>query len=435
MALTRSLPAGRARSAGRLPGPRSTPASLRLRLLALLLCVAALWATMGLATGGAHGAVSDAGARAVPAVTDTARVGYFLADADRVAVESLLSGTMRLSGPGRQYQEDLKNAHQALAQAAEHDATGAGGSGTLQAVEGLLVDYAGLVEQAHANADQGVLAAAYLGYASRLMQAPDTGILARVEQLRRDERQAVDQRRQSRWLAPGVLLWVLAPAAPGLALLVGTQRFLSRHFNRRLNPALLAGSVLLAGLAGWGLLQALHTDRAFGSATTALDELSGAWQARALAARASAGDALALVERDPAEPFADGFVGYADRIGDLVQGDSAAADQDSTAQVIGSLEKFRAADAEVERQAAGQDPGAAATVLGRGPAQLGGSGAALDAGLSRLTVLAQQRLGAARSAAGADAGLGPGLPLLSVTVAGLCLLGLWPRIDEYRGVR
>ncbi|WP_035841824.1 hypothetical protein [Kitasatospora azatica] len=435
MASTRTFPVRRVRSAGRLSGARSTPASLRLRVLALLLCVAALWATMGLTFGGAHGAVSDADARAVPAVADTAQVGYFLADADRVAVESLLSGTMRLSGPGQRYQEDLKNAHQALAQAAEHDATGASGSGKLQTVEGLLVDYTSLVEQAHANAGQSVLAGAYLSYASRLMQAPDSGILARVEKLRRDERQAVDQHRQSPWLAPGVLLGVLAPAALGLALLVGTQRFLSRHFNRRLNPALLAGSLLLAGLAGWGLVQSLHTDRAFDSATAALDNLSGAWQARALAAQASAGDALAVVEGDPAESFPAGLVGYADQVRDLVQSDSAPTDQDTTAQVIDSLEKFRAANAEVERQAAGRDPAAAATVLGRGPAQLGGSGAALDAGLSRLTVLAQQRLGAAQSSAGAELGLGPGLPLLSVTVAGLCLLGLWPRIDEYRGVR
>ncbi|MDH6576178.1 hypothetical protein [Kitasatospora sp. MAP5-34] len=430
-----------------------------------MLCTAALWGAMDLTLTGAHGAVSDIGTHAAPAAVDTARAAYYLADADRVAAESMLSGTVRLGGPGQRYQDDLKTAHQALEQAAEHDATGTAGSGQLQAVEGLLVEYTSLVEQAHANAGQGVLGAAYLTYASGLLHTPGDGILTRIEQLRQAERQVAAERGRSVWLAPGVLFGVLAPAVVALALLVGTQRFLRRHFKRRLSPALLAGSVLLVGLAGWGLGQSLHADRAFGSATAALDRLSASWQARSLAAQAAASDSLALVQDDPAAPFASDFTGYATKLADplpdpaarpaghagppqfhgiladLLRAGSAPtnpatpAEQDAAGRALDSFQRFTAADARLQQQAAQHSPDAAVTAVGTGSTQLGGTGAALDGDLSSLAALTQQRLAGAQTAARAELGLDVGLPVLCAGIAALCLAGLWPRIDEYRAAR
>ncbi|WP_159398705.1 hypothetical protein [Streptomyces sp. MJM8645] len=458
---------------GRRPAaPPTTPGRLRRVVVALVLCTAALWGTLEAALAGAHTAVSAAEAHADPALVDIAQLSYLLADADRVAAGSFASGTVRLSGPGQRYQDDLKSAHQALARAAEHDATGPAGSGRLQAVEGLLVEYTSLVEQAHATESQGALGAAYLSYASSLMHKPGDGVLAQVQQLRAAEQQELGRQQQSGWLAPVVLLGVLAPAVLALVLLVGTQRFLSRHFNRRLNPYLLTASVLLLTLAGWTVVATLHTDRAFGTATDeVLPRLTATWQARALAAEAAGGDALAVVRTVPGQDLSDDFATYtgplADRpvtpgavaaaenqqpafhgiLADLfdadLRPDSSPAKRDAALHTLQDFQQFTAADAELRRQAATRGPATAAaadptmvaTAVGPGAAQLGGAGAAFDADLARLTELDRQRLADAESAARSDLGLGRALPVLCAAIAVLCLGGLWPRIDEYRAAR
>ncbi|MFD7907604.1 hypothetical protein ACFV4G_35905 [Kitasatospora sp. NPDC059747] len=471
MAATAGMRSRAHRFGGRPAAPPTTPGRLRRTVVALVLCTAALWGTLQTALSGAHTTVSAAEAHADPALVDTAQLSYLLADADRVAAGSFASGTVRLSGPGQRYQDDLKSAHQALARAAEHDATGPAGSGRLQAVEGLLVEYTGLIEQAHATESQGALGTAYLSYATNLMHKPGDGVLAQVRQLRAAEQQELDRQRQSGWLAPAALLGVLAPALLALVLLVATQRFLSRHFNRRLNPCLLTASLLLLALAGWTAAATLHADRAFATAADeALPRLTAAWQARALAADAAGGDALAVVQAVPGQDLSDDFATYtgqlADRpvtpgeaaaaeseppafhgiLADLIDADlrpdSSPAKRDAAVHTLQDFRQFTAADAELRRQAATRGPAAAAadpavvaTAVGPGPAQLGGAGAAFDADLARLAEPDRQRLADAESAARSDLGLGRALPVLCAAIALLCLGGLWPRIDEYRAAR
>ncbi|MCZ4123444.1 hypothetical protein [Streptomyces sp. H39-S7] len=462
------------RRAAREPSPPpATPRRLRRAVLALLLCTVALWGSLQLALTGAHTAISAAAAHTVPAIVDTSQVAYFLADADRVAAGSFASGTVALSGPGQRYQDDLKSAHQALARAAEHDATGPAGSGQLQAIEGLLVEYTSLIEQAHATAGRGVLSTAYLSYASNLMHKPDSGILAQVQLLQAADQQALSRQRHSPWLAPATLYGVLVPAAVALVLLVATQRFLSRHFHRRINPYLLAASGLLITLAGWTVVATLHSDRAF---TTACDEalpsLTASWQARTLARQAAGADALAIVQTAPGQGFSHGFATYtaplADRpvtpavieaartggpafqgiLADLLRSDLGpdsddTARRDTALRTLQDFRRFTAADTDLQRQAAGHDfaaaattdPAMVATAVGPGPTQLGGTGATLDMDLTRLTDLHRQRLADAEASARSDLGLQLALPVLCAAIAALCLAGLWPRIDEYRAAR
>ncbi|MHA6765156.1 hypothetical protein [Streptacidiphilus sp. PAMC 29251] len=427
------------------PGPGATaprtPAPRRLRrvLVALVLCTAALWGTLEFALGGAHSAVSAAESRAVPAIVDTSQVAYYLADADRVAAGSFASGTVRLSGPGQRYQDDLKSANQALERAAQDDATGSAGSAQLQSIEGLLVEYTSRIEQAHAAQGQGALGSAYLSYASSLMHDPATGILAEVTQLQAADQQQLLRQRHSGWLSAAALIGVLVPAPVALVLLIGTQRFLSRHFQRRLNPCLLAASLLLTALVGWTVGETLHSDHAFSAATgTELPRLTDSWQARTLVWEASGSDALALVRTTQGQAFSSGFAGFSSPLAALLDrdpGTAAAHPEQPDATVRAHLQRFTAADAELRQQAAAHSPGTVATAVGPGPTQLVGAATALDADLAPVTGLHQQRLTAAEVSARSDLGLGTALPLLCAAIAALCLGGLWPRIDEYRAAR
>ncbi|GAA1250899.1 hypothetical protein GCM10009665_46970 [Kitasatospora nipponensis] len=455
-----------------------TPLRLRRTAQGWLLCAVLLWAVPALVLGGAHGAVSAAQDHAAPAVVDAAQVGAYLADADRVATAGFVAGTVQLSGPGQQYQDDLKSAEQALERAAGHDANGAG---QLQTVEGLLVEYTSLIEQAHANAGRNTLSTAYLGYAAGVMNAPDTGILAQVAALQAAEQDRVDRQRHSGWLAPAVQIGMLAPAVPALVLLVSTQRFLSRHFRRRLNPGLLAATVLLLALSGWTAAEALRDYRAFTTACDrALPRLTAGWQARTLTARAAGGDALAVFRGIPGQPLGGDFgttlapltrdagapapaptlapapgdlaspagAPSQGKLAQLLAGDLAGADpadgrRAGAEHLLQDYRRFTDADAALRQRAGtlGQDaapatdPATVAAAVGPAGTQLGGAVTALDADLAARTTLARQDLAGAEATAGSDQGLSLALPLLCAALAGLGLAGLWPRIDEYRAPR
>ncbi len=448
-----------ARSPARAFARTSTPGRLRRALVALLLCTAASWGGLYLALSGAHATVSAAEAQAIPALVDTSQLSYYLADADRTAAGSFASGAVRLSGPGQRYQDDLKSAHQALERAAEHDATGPAGSAELQAIEGLLVEYTSLVEQAHATGGQGALGTAYLSYASSLMHKPADGVLAHVQQLRAAEQRELDGQRHSWWRTPAVLVGVLVPAALALALLIVTQRFVSRHFRRRVNPYLLAACVLLLVLGCWVVTESLGGDRAFSTATDQeLPRLTASWQARTLATEAAGSDALAVVQAVPGPDFASWTAPLADVpvtpavvaaarnstpafhgiLADLLRPelgpDSSyyTGRRDAALRTLQDFQQFTEADAELQRQVTDHDPDMVATAVGPGSTQLGGAGAALDTDLARHTDLHRQRLADAESSARADLGLGVALPVLCTLIAALCVGGLWPRIDEYR---
>ncbi|WP_371502203.1 hypothetical protein OG871_34445 [Kitasatospora sp. NBC_00374] len=448
--------------------PSDTPTRLRRVAAVLALCTATTWGALSLTLSGAHGVVTEAGSRTVPSIVDSGQAAYYLADADRVAAASFASGSVRLTGPGQQYQDDLKSAHQALARVAEHDPTGAAGSAQLQAVAGLLVEYTGLVEQAHAAEGDGGLGGAYLGYASGLMHKPDDGILARIGQLQAAELDRLAQHRRSVWTAPGLLFAVLAPALVGLVVLVRTQRFLRRHFHRRVNPCLLAASVLLTALAGWSAVGTVGVDDASATAgDRVVPRLVAAWKVRTVTAAAAGSDTAAVVRGERAGKLAAGFYRYSgmltDReitaklvdeaklrppefggtLADLLRpelavdgkpGTTGATRREAALRTLQDYRAFVAAHDTLQLGVAVDRPGLGPSAAGPARTELGGAIAALDTDLAEVTDLGRRQLADAVADSRSDRGLGLAVPLLCAAVALLCGLGLWPRIDEYRAV-
>ncbi|MBM7774361.1 hypothetical protein JOD54_004565 [Actinokineospora baliensis] len=230
--------------------------------------------------------VRDVETAAAPAVLGIANARDALARAELAVNETFASGRSPLTGPGEDYQNQIALASQALTQVAEDNVAGERGRTLLRSVQGLLIDYIGLIEQADAHQDRtsGVvppLATANLWYASGLMDDVQARLVA------------LSGMQQEQMLAgsPGVSApdWpplVLAVAL--VALLVLTQLWLPKRFRRAVNVPLLAATALAVTLAA--LTAASLDARAdLGAARGGLDRVA-ARQADLVTATSAQGD-------------------------------------------------------------------------------------------------------------------------------------------------
>lgn len=248
----------------------TTARDLRARLSLLLV--------LGLATTlvlfGAFRAVHDDADRlassSAPGVlaVDTARSA--LASARDAAAEAGLEGAGTSA-----FHTRVSVAHQALALAASENVTGLDGRRTLQTVTGLIAVYSGWVEQAGREPGGSPLRAAYLHYAGRVLDAPDTeeDIMGRLAELREQQLDVAEEQAAFGW--PLVLAWGAAAVLfTALCAALGeAQRFVRRRFRRLADPPLLAATALWA--AGAATLAWL-TLRTRTGAADALRELRGA---------------------------------------------------------------------------------------------------------------------------------------------------------------
>ncbi|MBN6039150.1 hypothetical protein [Amycolatopsis sp. 195334CR] len=253
-------------TAGRGSGVSTLRRLQRLRLgLVAATGVATLAALLTFA--GIQAAVAGVRDGTAPAVLGVLAAQDALVKADNALVTGFDTGQVELTGPGERHQSELVIARQSLTQVAENNAAGVEGSRALQVVDGLLAGYANFVGQADAHyrhQDGRMVGAADLWYASRLMHAPDNGILARLDALADLQHDALRERLSGGWLAGAVAgLWLL-PALLLLGLLGYTQYRLRRKFRRRWNFWLLGATTLLLGLI-------LTTSFAFGSVSGARD--------------------------------------------------------------------------------------------------------------------------------------------------------------------
>lgn len=194
---------------------------------------------------GVHRTAQTVQTRTAPSILEVDQARAALVAADAAAINSFHTGEVRLAGPGVQYQNQIAAASRSLAQVAEDNVAGSAGSQRIQLVEGLLVAYVGLIEQADAlyRQDGGTeLGKAHLWYASRLLHG---GLLSQLDTLRQDEQRALSRQLSSGWLKPlAVSVWIGAILAL-LVLLLAAQIFLSLRFRRTLNPPLIGATVLL----------------------------------------------------------------------------------------------------------------------------------------------------------------------------------------------
>lgn len=418
--------------------PRTTPQRLRLLVLllipAVLLCAAVSWIRVARA-GDAAETLRD---RRLPAVVALAQVGAALTEADRSATGELASGAFPLTGPGTEYQDAVKTAGQALADARERLGASGADLAQLRAVDGLIIEYTSLVGIAQGGRE-GALAVAGLVYASELLHTPNTGILARLGELRETQLAEIREARDGFWTSDAALLPLWLCALYAVAVLVVTLVFMRRRFRRHVNVPVALAVMLLLVLAAWSTAQGLRTsDRVDAAAGRAVPELTGLWQARTDAQRVVGAESLALVTRGQGADHraaAHGAItqlrGETARltgspVGTGVRDDVSAMDRVLAALAARGVAPGSAADLSLS------DDGTVRLLLGGGPDALTGLAGEIDTALAG--VAAESRRSAERDldAAASDQGLAWGGPLLCAGALAAGLWGLWRRMDEYR---
>jgi hypothetical protein len=439
-------------------GAATTPG--RLRLLAGLVTAGSglLWIVGAGVLLGSASALEGIGRNTVPAIVLTQQVHAALAAADRSAANAFLSGGVEIVEPRTEYEIDLATATADLETAAEQNRAGARASAELQAIGALLTQYTGLVEQARANNRQGFpIGVAYLRDASDLMHRPGDGILARVDAVGALNAQDLAGEDTALTLSLAAAAGFLAVALAVMGLLVHTQVFVSRRFNRQVNDGLLAATAGVLLLTVWMGAQVTHTAVAAAGAQEAYARVHDLWLARSIANDADGAVSLSLAAPDDAatfdRAFAAGTAQLVDRpLTDGIVTDAAAGrvefggllavsvrdartagEREAALRALRTYRQFLSADAALrESVARGDQNGAVAIALGTQPGQLAVVFGELDEALGDSIAIDQAEFAASADAAGSPLGLDGGLPALAVATALLTLWGLSPRLAEYR---
>jgi hypothetical protein len=223
-----------------------------------------------------HLTVLSASTKSAPAVLGVVAAQRELLQADDMAMHGFGSAYSPIS-TDTQYQNEITLAEANLERVAETNAAGLGGTDQLQLVSGLIVNYTSTLQRAAADYSNNkfTFGAAQAWAASEEMRKPDSGILNILGELRADEQRALQVKLRSSWVNQWmVLLWFL-PAVALLVALVIAQRYLAVRFRRTVNWPLVGASVLLALLAAAAAF-ALTNDRQLATAGHGVDKVLAA---------------------------------------------------------------------------------------------------------------------------------------------------------------
>ncbi|WP_206739204.1 hypothetical protein [Streptomyces sp. L2] len=280
-------PAGLPRLLGRFLGAGPRPADgasttahdLTVRHRLLLALSALLTLALFASYEGVHGDAAPLRGSSAPAVFSIDTALYALGEARQAATAETPSTS--------EFQRQIAVAAQSLAAAAADDVGDAAGRQAVWTVTGLITVYTGYVLKAQQEPSGSVLRAAYLSYANSVLRADGTGIVARLDALRADQRAVVHRQTSFGWaLWLGWSVTALLVLALGAALLE-TQLFLRHRFRRRYNRQLIAAGALLAGGSVTLVLFTVRTHQGMAD-TRALLDRSPAGPAITDAARSTA---------------------------------------------------------------------------------------------------------------------------------------------------
>lgn len=293
--------------------------------------------------------------------------------------------------------------------------------------------YTGLVETARTNNRDGhPVGAAYLSEASTLMQST---LLPLAERLHTAQAARVVQTQAAfatpPWLAIALLVLTL------VSLLVAWV-LLTRWTRRRLNAGLILASLAVTASLGWlvlaGFVSAAATAGALDRGARPLAELT---TARILAQQARADETLGLARRDIAGRYDGQFDEHLDALGAAL-GELARSEPGAGADQVAAADRARAAWGAAHGRlrdllARGEWRTAVAVAVSDDPA---GSAAQYAAADDQLT----DAIGATRAelrrnidrALSTLTGLAPGALVLAGLAAAGVVVGIGPRLREYR---
>ncbi|MBW8485996.1 hypothetical protein K1Y72_26715 [Actinomadura sp. PM05-2] len=457
----------------RNPLPKTAAGRIRaltaLVLVALLAALGVTWRAVDDARSGVRVIGHDAG----PQVVATADLYFQLTDMDAQLANALLLSDSTNLGTNRdqaiaRYQQNRAKADDALLQAAKladdasEEATARdllSGLGAYEQLAGqaLLADR----QSPHAPGPPSRTVVQLYRSASDLMKLDllpkaynltlDNGTLVRHTYV--DKRAAVRNGTVRVIVTGGVLL----------ALLIGLQVFLTVRFRRVLNPALALATVLALALTAAGALvltaQADHLKKA---KEQGFDSILALSRARAIGNSANADETRYLLDPERADTYEQVFLSKSQSVlylkagnlsayNDAVQrqrtttgflgflGDEAGHDElpgqpAAMRQVLADYRRYQADDRAIRRLVgAGQREQAIRTRLGQGDGAAARDFTAYDASIVKLARIHRAAFDdAVRAGDDGTAGWNLVLPAGGLLIAGLVLLGVRPRLAEYR---
>ncbi|MDP1793107.1 MAG: hypothetical protein Q8K63_03125 [Acidimicrobiales bacterium] len=417
---------------------RTTPGWLRVVSVAVVALMVLLAGIAAVGISARRASIDRTATRLEPLVVASQDAHASLVEADAAAAAAFLSGGVEDATQRTAYSSALARAARHLQAAAE---SGSGDATTQKAVreasEQVSV-YAGLVERARSNNRLGYpVGAAYLRVGSDLMHDE---IIPAVERLGTRGDASLDDEYdngQSTNAGIGIVLAIFLGGA--VLLLVVLQRFLAARTRRLLNPLLVAATAVAVMAGLWLAAGLVRQADALGDArVNAYELISAASRARSTAFDARADENLALIARGNGARFNDEFataVGVmgnesAAALGEVVESAKRSDERGDALRAASAWAAYLDAHARVvELVANGDQLGAVASSLG--PSQEAFE--AFDNTLSGLI-----RANQAEFTRGVDAADGAVAPLIPVAliaallVSLLTLLGVAPRIAEYR---
>ncbi|GAA1851564.1 hypothetical protein ACFFOM_00690 [Microlunatus capsulatus] len=395
----------------------STPRRLQL-LSAGTVVVGVLVALVGVVTFGLLALVLDRAESDTEQLVRVQSIQTNLLSADATATNAFLVGGLEPAAQRATYDEALSTTSGMIAEAARAqpaDAT------ALAELNRQLLDYDAAIEQARANNRQGFpVGAQYLRGASAQLRASALPVL--------DELVAANAARAGSRMRVGAGAVFPVVVALSLAALVLAQLWLARRFHRRVNPGVLAASVvllvaLLASVVGLARL----ADGVQGVRSGPFADVNAAAGARIGANDAKANESLTLVARGSGGTFERAWTASAGRVTEQLDVLDRPALDDAWSGYARTHAEIRALD-----DGGGWDE-AVALATGTGAEQANGRFAAVDSGL------AEELQTSGEATGNALAGRTPGLVvaallslLAGVAVALLGRRGVADRLREYR---
>lgn len=371
------------------------------------------------------------GQRLVQAVDISAH----LSDAHATAAYSFLQGGPEPARTRDEYVAARDAAAAGVAALAAEIGTSPHGRDEIRRITLRLPEYTGLIDSARANFRRGYpLGSAYLRQASNTMRDE---MLPAARTLYEVEARNLTASLRSGVSSSAVLVVVLAACAL-LALLAATQVYMARATRRIVNVRLLVASAIVLGLTAW-LVGALALQRGalVRAQSSGSDPIELLTATRILALRAQAIESISLAARGGGLAEASlsqvdrGFKAVTAPIPNLL-GQAAAVR--STATIDTAYRRYRAAHREVvAREQVGEYSDAVALAVRSGKASTRAAAKAFTTALDSQTRAAQASFRTQiESSSSKLAGLGAGIPLLTVLAALLALAGVRERLEEYR---
>jgi hypothetical protein len=418
---------------------RTTPSRLRLLsivsvgAIVVLLIVSA--GALSSRRSAANSVRDDSGAQ----LADVQALYHVLADLDATASRQLLAAGQPTAKVRQRYLDDRDEAGRLVARIAERAQSSPKARRALQVIATQLPLYSQKVEAGVVNSRFGFpLGAEETRQASALMR---TDILPATVELYKF---AADDLHDDyeRGTSASQMVWIVVIGLATLAVLAVTQIYAARRTNRVLNVGLLVASVIVVVLLVWTLVRfnneqsALVTAQRDGSDTVQV--LSSA---RILALQSQANANLRLAERGTGDVYRAAYVDLVKKLcggrecrgGTLGYAHQLAARTGTEAQITGIQDDATNFQSVVEQVVSEDENAEYARAVALAVGEQAAAAQALDTSIAAETAEAQVRFDAAADdARGGFAVLAIALTLGLLLAAVLVLVGLQPRIAEYR---